>query len=763
MGAQPSRKSSVYAAAFFCGVLLNAGCNSNSSSNNPPDTTPPSAPSGLVVTVVSSTQINLLWTASTDNLGVTGYNVQRCSGAGCSNFAQIATPTTTSFSDHGLSPSTSYSYRVQATDAAGNLSAFSGTSSGTTLTSSGGPVSVSITPKRGGVAASQTIAITATVNNDVGGAGVTWSTTGGTLAGQTSTAATFSSTTAGLFTITAKSNADTTQSASATIGVTDLTGVTTYHNNLARDGTNTHEFALTPGNVNTTTFGKLFSCAVDGAIYAQPLWMPQISVNGAKHNMVIVATMHDSVYAFDADANANPCVPLWRANLLDTAHGGTATESSVTWTQVGRGGGDIQPEIGVTGTPVVDPATNTVYLVSKSANGTATQFFQRLHALDVTTGAEKFGGPASITSAITFPGNFDGGATVAFNPQNESQRPGLAMVNGVIYVAWASHEDQDEYHGWVVGFSASTLQPVPNAVFNSTPNIVNGVSYARGGIWMSGAAPAADSSGNLYLLTGNGTFDANTAGGENYGDSTIKLSTTAGLNVADWFTPADQSSLDGADNDHGSGGTAIIVNTPNGNFVIGGGKEGTLFLLDQTNMGHYGANATPANSNARQSFTVGNSIFSTAAFWNNSLYIAPAFQPVQAYPFNATSGMFNTGGATLAGVSFAFPGATPSISANGNAVNGANGIVWAIDSSQYCTSQSPGCGPAVLHAFDATNLPSELWNSSMVTADKAGFAVKFTVPTVANGKAYIGTRGNDSGAGTSSILGELDVYGLKPN
>jgi hypothetical protein len=279
---------------------------------------------------------------------------------------------------------------------------------------------------------------------------------------------------------------------------------------------------------------------------------------------------------------------------------------------------------------------------------------------------------------------------------------------------------------------------------------------------MGGGAPAADSSGNLYFLTGNGTFDAD-SGGSNYGDSTMKLSTAAGLSVADWFTPADQASLDGADTDHGSGGAAILVDQPTSPFqhlVIGGGKEGNLFLLNRDAMGNYGGSTNPLNSKAIQIFSVGNGIFSTSAFWNNSLYIAPAGGPLQAYPFIATTGQFNPGSATSAAVSFGFPGATPSISSSGAS---ANGIVWATDSSKYCTPQSPGCGPAVLHAFDATKLSTELWNSSQAASDKAGFAVKFTVPTVANGKIYIGTRGNDTGTGASSILGELDVYGLKPN
>jgi len=726
---------------------------------------PPTAPGSLTATAVSTSQINLSWTASTDNVAVTGYKVERCSVAACSNFAQVATPTTTTFNDTGLTASTSYSYRVHATDAAGNLSTFSNISSATTTR---GSISVTITPVRGGATISQSVNFSVSLQNDVSAAGVTWTASGGTFSSQGKTAATLvAPNSTGNVTVTATSAADSTKSASATIGITDLAGVTTYHNNSSRDGVNTHEFALTTSNVKTATFGKLFSCTVDGAIYAQPLWVANLTVGVAKHNVILVATQHDSVYAFDADSNASPCVPLWHANLLDSAHGGTSGESSVASGSgglVGSGFGDLAPEVGVTGTPVIDLSSSTLYVVSKSAIANLPSFFQRLHALNLTTGNEKTGSPVLIDNSISVPGTGDGSlnAMVAFDPRNESQRPGLALVNGVVYISWASHEDHDPYHGWVIGFNAATLVLAPGAVFNTTPNRVGTVSYSRGGIWMGGGAPAADSSSNLYFLTGNGTFDAD-SGGSNYGDSTIKLSTTAGLSVADWFTPADQANLDGADTDHGAGGAAILVDQPAGSpvqhLVIGGGKEGNLFLLNRDAMGNYGGSTNPANLKAVQIFSVGNGIFSTAAFWNNSLYIAPAGGSLQAYPFNTTTGKFTTGSATSAGVSFGFPGATPSISASGTS----NGIVWATDSSQYCTSQSPGCNAAVLHAFDASKLSTELWNSSQVPGDKAGFAVKFTVPTVANGKLYIGTRGNDTGAGTSSILGELYVYGLKAN
>jgi hypothetical protein len=637
-----------------------------------------------------------------------------------------------------------------------------------TITPNPGTTAVTVSPKRAAITTSQTPTFTATVTGS-SDMSVAWQVD--TIPGGNSTVGTIDAAgkytppaTAGTHTITAVSNSDITKSATAPIAVTDLTSVTTYHNNVSRDGVNTHEFALTTSSVKTATFGKLFSCTVDGAIYAQPLWVANLTISGAKHNVVFVATQHDSLYAFDADSNVSPCVALWHVNLIDSAHGGTSGEGAVpsgtASSLVGSGFGDIQPEVGVTGTPVIDPATNTLYVVSKSAKA-GPQVFQRLHAIDLVTGSEKFGGPSLISGSVNGNAPDAVAGKVAFDPLNHHQRPGLALVNGNIYIAWASHEDHDQYHGWVMGYNASTLLQVPGAVFNTTPNTVSGAGYSRGGIWMGGGAPAADSSGNLYFLTGNGTFDAG-SGGSNYGDSTMKLSTTAGLTVADWFTPADQASLDGADTDHGSGGAAILVDQPVGpvqHLVIGGGKEGNLFLLNRDSMGHYGLSATPVNSNTVQIFSVGNGIFSTSAFWNNSLYIAPAGGPLQSYPFNTATGKFNTGSATSAGVSFNFPGATPSISASGSS----NGIVWAIDGSQYCTPQSPGCNPAVLHAFDASKLSTELWNSSQTAGDTAGFAVKFTVPTVANGHVYIGTRGNDNGGGASSILGELDVYGLLPN
>jgi len=621
---------------------------------------------------------------------------------------------------------------------------------GNNVGSSSSPIAVTLNVNFGGATVTQQIQLIATVATDVGSDGVRWSvSSGGALTRETRTVASFSAATAGVYTVTATSVADNTKSATASIGVTGLQGVYTYHNDLARDGANTQEYALTTSNVNGSNFGKFFSCTVDGAIYAQPLWVANLTVSGAKHNVVFVATEHDSLYAFDADAN--PCVQLWHANLIDSAFGATPGEVTVPsgsiGYKVGNGAGNIAPEVGVTGTPVIDPSTNTLYVVSKSMNSGATSFYQRLHAIDIATGNEKFGGPANITSSITFPGIADGGTRDSFNAQQENQRSGIALVNGVVYVAWASHEDRWPFYGWVTGFNASTL--AVTSVLNVTPD----VEY--GGIWMGGGAPAADADNNLYLITGNGNFDV-TSGGNDYGDSFLQLSSN--LTVSSFFTPSDQATDNADDHDFGSGGAAVVLTLASGNLkhlVIGGGKDGAIYLLNGDNMGGLG------DSNARQYFNIGNGSFATGAFWDNNFYLAPINSPLVSYTFNSATNLFNTSAVLQSSTSYGFPGASPSVSSTGST----NGIVWTVDSSYYCTPYSPACGPAILHAYDATTLSTDLWNSSIVPTDAAGNAVKFTVPTVANGKVYVGTRGNNTGGvyGSTSISGELDVYGLKPN
>jgi hypothetical protein len=506
----------------------------------------------------------------------------------------------------------------------------------------------------------------------------------------------------GTHTVAARSDADSTVSATASVAVTDLGGVFTYHNDLSRDGVNGQEYALNTSTVKAATFGKRFACAIDAAAYAQPLWVANAKVGGGTHNVVIAATQHDTVYAFDADAS--PCQTYWSQSLL---------AGGETWVNSGDvNTGDISPDIGIVGTPVIDPNTNTIYVVSKSKNGSS--FHQRLYALNLSDGSERFGGPQEI--------NFSSGG-VNFNPLTQNQRAGLALVGGVVYVAYASHGDNPVYYGWVVGYNASNLSLV--SVFNDDPG------SGFGGIWMSGGAPAADSGNNLYVITGNGNFDGNTQ----FGDSFLRLSGGGGMNVTGFFSPNDQASLSSGDLDLGSGGAAILVDQPTfpNHLVIGGGKEGALYLLNRDNLGGNTSN----DAGAVQIFSVGNRIFATPAFWQNTLYIGPIGDHVKSYTLNTGAGQFNTSPASQSPGTFGFPGATPSISAQG----GSNGIVWAIENA----------GTAVLHAYDATNLGSELWNSSGNGADQAGGAVKFTVPTVANGKVYVGTAS------------EISVYGLSPN
>jgi hypothetical protein len=620
---------------------------------------------------------------------------------------------------------------------------------------------VAVSPARVGVVAAQSVTFNSTTSDP---SGVTWSASGSTCSG--TACGSFSATSsasgvavtytapsvAGTYTVTATGNSLTTKSASATVGVTDLAAVTTYHYDATRAGANTHEYALTPKTVSSTTFGKRFSCTVDGAIYAQPLWVANLSVGGVTRNVVFVATQHDSVYAFDADTNTSPCSPLWKASLIDASHGGTTGEASVvscgTGALVGNGYCDIGPEVGITGTPVIDASTNTMYVVTKSAIAATSTVFQRLHAIDLTTGAEKFGGPAAISGS--YPGTGSGGSVVTFDPRQQHQRPGLALSNGIVYVAWASHEDKAPYFGWVMSFNASTLAPLK--VFNTTPNV------GYGGIWMGGGAPSVDANtGDLFVITGNGVFDATNATPPNndLGDSLLQLGSD--LTLLGYFTPSDQATDNSTDADFGSGGTAILADLPvNGSnpthLIIGGGKDGYLYLLNRDVLTGLG------DGFAWERFSFGNAIFGTAAYWNSSIYLAGSGGPLQAFALSGTTAKIATTRTSASSATFGFPGSTPSVSSAGASTNG---IVWALDNSKYCTKQSPGCAAAVLHAYDATNLATELWNSTQGTGNAPGYAVKFTVPTVVNGKVYVGTRGNNNGT-SGTISGELDVYGLLP-
>ena len=567
----------------------------------------------------------------------------------------------------------------------------------------------------------------------------------------------------------------------ASVAITDLAGVYTYHNNDSRDGVNAQEYALTTATVKTASFGIIAKCPVDGAVYAQPLWVANLTVAGARHNVVLVATEHDSLYAFDADSNSCTATgPLWHANLIDTNHGAVAGEIPVptsftnsgypSW--VGAGYGDLSPEVGITGTPVIDPKTNTLYVVTKSSTNTATDIslasckkslhcVQRLHAIDIATGNEKAGSP--IVIAGTYPGTGDGNGTttVTFNSGQELQRTGLALVNSTVYVAFTAHEDNKPWYGWMMSYSYGGGGFTQTAVINVAP------TKQKSGIWMSGGAPAVDTDKNtLYALTGNGDFDVTgngSAPNNDYGDSLVQFS-AKDLSIQQYFTPANQDQFNNADLDFGAGGATVMADLPGSTVVhalICGGKDGNMYVLNRAMLGSYG-DGVAGNTVEVQKFALSNGrLFATGSIWENTFYISAAGGPVESWTLNTATTKFTAASkSTVPAGGFGGKGATPSVSASATQ----NGIVWALNAAAYCTHQAGSCAPTGVYAYDATNLTTMLWNSTQVAADAAGYPVKFAVPTIANGKVYVGTRGNNVGApyNSTSVNGELDIYGLKP-
>jgi len=561
--------------------------------------------------------------------------------------------------------------------------------------------------------------------NGVGSSNVTWSVDG--IAGGNTAVGTISTSglylapaSAGAHTITATNNQQPSQSGSAHLVVTNYAGTFSYHNDAGLTGQNLSENVLTTGNVNSSQFGKLFALHVDGYVYAEPLYVENVNIGGATHDVLYVATEHDSVYAFDADGRTKTA--LWRVSFINPPAVTTVPSTADNCT-------DLVPEIGITGTPAIDPVAGVLYaVVSTKESG---QYFQRLHALDITTGAEEPGSPVTISASVPGTGAGSQGGMVSFDPVQEGQRPGLALVNGVVYLSWASHCDNDPYHGWVMGYDAQTLQQT--AVFNANPN------GTRDGIWMAGAPPAADADGSLYLMTGNGTFDAS-SGGLDYGDTFVKLDTSNGLGVADYFTPDNQATLSEEDADLGSGGNMLLPDQPPPyvHLLVGSGKEGSIYLVNRDDMGGY----NPNNNNQIVQFLayeIGGT-WSMPAWWQNNVYFIGSYDVLKQ--FRLYNDLLSTSPLAQAPSGVAYPSATPVVSANG----AAGGIVWMIDSSAYGSS-----GPAVMHAYDAANVSRELYNTSQNPArDQAGPATKFTLPTVANGRVYIGTQK------------QVDVYGLIP-
>jgi hypothetical protein len=500
-------------------------------------------------------------------------------------------------------------------------------------------------------------------------------------------------------------------SGQAILHVVKGTDVLTYHYDNARTGLNVNEKILTTTNVKSATFGKVGFYSVDGQVNAQPLYLSQVPIpNQGAHNVVYVATEHDSVYAFDADSGS----VLWHASVLGT---GETTSDPIGCPQV-------SPEIGITATPVIDRTQNALYVVAMSKNATGS-YFQRIHALDIRSGAELFNGPVDIQASYPGSGDNSAAGNVIFDPRQYNERAGLVLANGTVYTTWASHCDFRPYTSWVIGFGASTLALVD--VLNLTPN---GNSAA---IWMSGTAPAADGSGNIYVLNGNGTFDtALDSGGfpqhGDFGNCLVKLATSGGLNVSDYFTMFNTVQESNTDEDFGSGGVLLLPDVSDSTgavhqLAVAAGKDAHIYVVDRNAMGKF----NPASNNNYQDIpgVLSNSVYGMAAYFNGTIYYGAVGDAVKAFPIS--NGRLPAIPGSASSTSFTYPGTTPSISADGTS----NGIVWAVENSS----------PAVLHAYTATNLSQELYNSNQTAGgrDHFGAGNKFITPVIVDGKVYVGT------------------------
>jgi PKD repeat protein len=503
--------------------------------------------------------------------------------------------------------------------------------------------------------------------------------------------------------------------------------VLTQHNDSFRTGASLSESTLAVSNVSTGQFGKLFSCKLDGQIYAQPLYVGGLMISNNVHNVVYIETEHDSVYAFDADDPAASNA-LWQVSL------GTPVPIADI-----QGCTDLKPEIGITGTPVIDLTSSTMYLVAKTrmVSGSVTNHFQQLHALDLVTGQEKFGGPVSIQGSVPGTGTGSVGGTLTFDPLFQHSRAGLLLLSNTVYVAFGSHCDYGNYHGWLFGYDATSLQQT--AIFCTTPNAGGGPDDGGGGIWGSGSGPVADTDGNIYVTTGNGALDKNT-GGIDYGDSLLKLSVSNGtLVVADWFSPHDQANMYTNDLDLGAGGPIMI---PSANLLVTIGKTGTMYLIDRNHLG--GFVSSSSDTNIVQEFSavtnpsfIGQSLVYWSGPTNDFIFLWTHKMPVKAYSFDGAS-IATSPVAVGSTVQNADRVGGISLSANGNTPG--SGILWGTEAGSGGT----------LHAYDATNVAHELWNSQqMASRDALGSYTKFCAPTIANGKVYVAT--------TSS---NLVVYGL---
>ena len=679
---------------------------------------PLSAPGTLTANAVSPTEVDLSWGAATG--GATSYLVERCTGANCTSFAQIGTSSTTTYKDTTVTANNTYSYRVRATDSSGNAGPYSNVASASTA--------LTISPGTAVLTFSRTQQYSV---QGPGSGSVSWLVDG--VAGGTAASGTITSggvysppSAVGSHTISAATGS---ASSAATVYVTNDPGTLTYHNDNLRTGQDLNETVLSPANVKSATFGKLFSYPIDGLTLASPLYVQNVNIPGQGfHNIVIVATEHDSVYAFDADGRST--TPLWQDSFINPAAGVTTVPAADTGET-----GDIPNEIGITQTPVIDQATGTMYVVAKTkeVSGGTASYVQRLHALDIKTGAEQPGSPVVIQASVPGTGNGSSGGTLTFDPLRENQRTAGLLASGVVYFGFSSHGDNEPFHGWVFGYNASTLQPV--MAYCTTPN------GDDGGVWMNGDGIATDATGSLYFISGDGLMDANTSGSD-YGDSFVKLSPSG--TVQDYFSPSVQSNLDSQDLDLGAGGVLLLPDQSGAHphEMVSAGKNGTIYVVDRDNMGGYHTGNDQIVQSLSNIFPNNLGIeggnFSSPVYWNGWVYFAPVAGPVQA--FGLTNGLLTTKPSSRTAQTYDERGGTMSISANGSS----NGILW--------TLQTGGAGvPGILHAYDATDLTKELYNSNQAgSRDALDEWDKFSVPVVANGEVFV----------TSNS--QLTMYGLLP-
>lgn len=532
------------------------------------------------------------------------------------------------------------------------------------------------------------------------------------------------------FDVVVSNSAGNVTSSTATLHVTSgtttptNTDVVTFHNDIARTGLNSTESVLTQSNVNVHSFGLLRNLAVDGKVDAEPLYLSALMIGGVAHNVVFVATENDSVYAFDSDTGAI----LWQDTIANLLPAGETTSDTHSC-------GQVSPQIGITATPVIDRhagAHGTIFFVamSKDAQG---GYHQRLHALDVTTGAELLNGPAEITATYPGVGAGSSGGTLTFAPGDYKDRAALLLLNGTIYTSFASHCDHPPYSAWIMGYSESAL--ARTTALNLTPNGPNSANgaFGAGAIWQSGGGPAADPQGNIFVEVANGDFETTLDGNgfpnqQDYGNAFVKMNLSNGnLTVADYFTMATTLAESNSDTDLGSGAPMVLPDLSNGSggtvhLAVAAGKDGHIYVADRGNMGKF-------NSVAGIYQDVGavlpNGVWGVPAYFNSSVYYGDQAGTLKA--FAITNGKLATS-PTITSTSFAFPGALPSVSANGTT----NGIVWAIEN----------VNPAVLHAYAAGNLSTELYNSNQASggADHPGVGNKFITPMIADGKVFVATQ-----------------------